>query len=250
MAVTTTIARHYYWRLVIMIVACLVFALWGAYDLWVKIPAKEQRFQQYEALQSRNDELEALAAANGGQLLDDENVKEYERVSKELKEVTVDGAPIQPAAYDRPTQWLFISCILMVPYFWLELARVKKRIYRLDEDGTLHLPKGTQPSETWRPSDIADIDMERWMAKSVAWLVHRDGTRIKLDDYKHKNLHLIVGAVASRLYPDQWTAEAKPVKAEEEAAQPERDEALSDDAGPQVADDESLVEVPPSVRKD
>jgi hypothetical protein len=247
MAVTTTIARHYYWRLVIMAVACLVFGLWGAYDLWVTIPAKEQRFQRYEELQKRNEDLEAQSAANGGKL-PEALQNEYDDVNRELKEVTVDGAPTAPAAYDRATQWLFISCILMVPYFWLELARVKKRVYSIDDDGTIHLPKGTQPSETWRPSDVADIDMNRWMAKSLAWLVHSDGTRIKLDDYKHRNLHLIVGAVASRLYPDQWTAEAKPVKTEEEAAEPETGEQVSDDAGPQVADDESLAEVPPTSR--
>ena len=89
-----------------------------------------------------------------------------------------------------------------------------------------------------------------WMAKSIAWLVHSDGTRVKLDDYKHKNLYLIVGAIASRLHPDQWTPEAKPVKAEQEAAEAVDNEGIGDDEGPQLADDESLAEVPRPANKD
>ena len=42
-----------------------------------------------------------------------------------------------------------------------------------------------------------------------------EGTRIKLDDYQYKNLHLIIGAIAARLHPDDWDAEARPVAAEE-----------------------------------
>ena len=58
------------------------------------------------------------------------------------------------------------------------------------------------------------------MAKSIAYVVHTQGTRVKLDDYKHRNLHLIVGGIASRLYPEAWDAEAKQIKADE----PEGDE--------------------------
>ena len=50
------------------------------------------------------------------------------------------------------------------------------------------------------------------MAKSVAAVEHRDGRRIKLDDYVHKDLHLIVGSIASRLHPEDWDDDAKPVK--------------------------------------
>ncbi len=42
--------------------------------------------------------------------------------------------------------------------------------------------------------------------------MHRDGTRVKLDDYKHRNLHLIIGRIASARYPGEWDAEAKPDK--------------------------------------
>ena len=82
-------------------------------------------------------------------------------------------------------------------------------MYRLDDEGTLHTPQGT-----WTRPQIADIDMNRWMAKSIAWVVHNDGSRIKLDDYKFRKLNLIIGAIASRLHPDDWDDEARPVKAD------------------------------------
>lgn len=131
--------------------------------------------------------------------------------------VTQRVAPIKrPSAYDRPTQWAFMLCLPFVPWcLWVYFA-TKQRVYRLDDDGTLHLPKAdvsANAGQVWTIDQIEDIDMSLWMKKSIAWVQHHDGTRVKLDDFKHKNLHLIVGAIASRLYPDEWDAEAKPIKA-------------------------------------
>jgi hypothetical protein len=124
-------------------------------------------------------------------------------------------APInRPSFYDRPVQWMFILCLPFVPWCLWVYFSTKRRVYRLDDDGTLHFePEAPGPAgKSWAMDDIADIDMSQWMRKSIAWVVHRDGTRVKLDDYKHKHLHLIIGAIASRLYPDEWDEEAKPVK--------------------------------------
>jgi hypothetical protein len=117
----------------------------------------------------------------------------------------------EPGRFDRATQWLFIACLPFVPYFLWGLLRVRGQSYRLDDDGTLHAP-----DQAWTADEIADIDMGRWMAKSVAWVVHTDGRRMKLDDYVHKDVHLIVGALASQRYPDEWDAEAKRVGADDE----------------------------------
>ena len=114
-----------------------------------------------------------------------------------------------PGKYDRITQWAFISCLPFGPYMLWVLVRTRRQVYRLDDDGTLHMREATWPRE-----EIADIDMGRWMAKSIAWVVHRDGTRAKLDDYKHRNLHLIVGSIAHRLAPREWDAEARPITEE------------------------------------
>ena len=84
-----------------------------------------------------------------------------------------------------------------------------------------------------RVPEIFDIDMGRWMAKSVAWVVHADGRRLKLDDYLHRNVHLIVGALASERYPDEWDAEAKRVGAGEEAGEAEASAAGAEASGPE-----------------
>jgi hypothetical protein len=237
MAITTRLAALYYWKQNAMAVLCVVFAAWGAYDLWVKIPDKQQRFERYEAVKQRIGEFEATSAANGG-TLPAEDTDAYNQANAELKQLTADAVPDKPSAYDKPTQWLFIACILFVPMALMEAARVKRRTYTLDDDGTLHCPAGTLPSADWRSADIADIDMGRWMAKSIAWLVHTDGTRIKLDDYKHKDLYKIIGVIANRLHPDQWTIEAKPVKPEEPADDAESGEP-SDDVTPPPDDEAS-----------
>lgn len=132
------------------------------------------------------------------------------------------GEVEQPSTYDRPMQWLFILCLPFVPwYIWGVVVNKRKR-FALDIDGTLHLP-----GETWSPGDLADIDMSKWMSKSKAWVVHRDGHRVLLDDYIFKGVYRIVGEIASARYPDQWTDEAKKVK-EAVADTPEAD--LNDEA--------------------
>ncbi|UCD75572.1 MAG: hypothetical protein JSV91_01390 [Phycisphaerales bacterium] len=133
------------------------------------------------------------------------------------------GSRKKPGAYDRWIKGLlFVPCLPAAAYIWWLFFKAKGRTYRLDDDGTLHMPEGT-----WAQDEIADIDMHRWMAKSIAYVVHTDGTRIKLDDYLYRDLHLIIGSIASGLYPDDWTEEAKPVEVEEEE---EVDDALAEEA--------------------
>ncbi len=72
------------------------------------------------------------------------------------------------------------------------------------------------------------------MAKSVAWVVNRDGTRVKLDDYKFKNLHLIVGRIAHRLTPEAWDEEARPRKDDENKSTPPAGSDDGSDAQPVI----------------
>lgn len=127
----------------------------------------------------------------------------------EVAERAVEGASAipRPRVYDRPVQWMFILCIPFAPYFLWEFYRQKSRVYQLDDDGTLHTPEGT-----FKPDSIRAIDMSKWMKKSIAHVEIDSGRRIKLDDYKQKDLHLIVGAIAAKLHPEEWDEHAKPVK--------------------------------------
>ena len=90
---------------------------------------------------------------------------------------------------------------------------MKKRsnAYALDDGGTLSTPEGS-----WSADDILDIDMERWISKTgkarttwTAKAIVKDHPPIVLDDYVYKDMHLIIGALAHRFYPDDWTPLAK-----------------------------------------
>jgi hypothetical protein len=279
MPVTTTIARHYAWRCLIIIAVCLALGLWGVYDYIYSIPAKQRQFARAEVLRlvldaldperwdaavadarkAVNAEIEGLERehyrpTSSADYVDDDFSEEAQAARVADLQAAVEsirdrqegpwflalmifrdalqgprpqspltGTQLQareaaeqglqavasvsrPAAYDRPMQWMFIACLPFVPYYlWMYFA-TRARVYRLDEDGTLHLP-----GAVWKQDEVVDIDMDRWMAKSIAHVVHRDGRRMKLDDYKHRNLHLIVGALASRMYPEKWTVDARPV---------------------------------------
>ncbi len=124
---------------------------------------------------------------------------------------TADVSP--PGKFDRATQWMFILCLPFAPYYTWSLLAARRRVYRLDADGTLHAPEGI-----WTKEEIADIDMGRWMSKSIAHVVHSDGRRIKLDDYVYRNVHLIVGAIASKRYPQEWATNARRRQAEPPAS--------------------------------
>jgi len=179
------------------------------------LAARAAEFQRaIESIRERNEDQWLLTLMLFDQALKAGEPAVYPLTGVHLlaHEVATKGADAvagisQPSTYDRPTQWLFILCLPFVPWSMWVYFRTKARVYRLDDDGTLHLP-----GQTWAADDIAEINMDRWMSKSIAEVVHTNGKRAVLDDYKHKDLHLIVGAIASRLYPDRWTEEAKVVK--------------------------------------
>lgn len=125
----------------------------------------------------------------------------------------VYGDAVKPGWYDRDVQWLFIASLPFAPYYFWSFVSTRNRRYQLDPDGTLHLPE-----DTWKGDEIADIDMHRWMAKSICWVVKSDSTRIKLDAHIYKNLDKIIGVIAHRLKADEWSLDARPVTADKNTA--------------------------------
>ena len=130
---------------------------------------------------------------------------------------TITAAVTPPSKFDRLTQWFFILCLPFAPWYAWTFAREARVVHRLEDDGSFHGPAGR-----WSSHEIADIDMSQWMRKSIAFVVHADGRREKLDDYVHRDVDRIVGAIAHRIYPEDWTEEAKAVK-KEAAAEPAAD---------------------------
>lgn len=200
-----------------MAVMCIAFSAWGAYDLFVTIPHRAERAQRYETLTASLKQLESARQDNAtrGRQPSAEELAEYQRVNDELTAIAPGGKiPSPPSKFDHVVQWIYISCLPFGLWPVISLLRVSKQRYRLEDDGTLHFAGDkTLGSAAWARHEIADIDMSRWMAKSIAWPVHAGGSRLRLDAFEHKNLDQIVGAIASRLYPDAWHSDARPVKA-------------------------------------
>lgn len=205
-------------------VLCAVFGVWGAYDLWVKIPAQERVFERYQTLSSEIQQLEErqASAMRSGRGVAQADLVALDQKKSELASLTPGGAaPTRPSKFNRLTQVIYILCLPCAPYFFWLLAKAKRQSYRLEEDGTLHFTGDPKRGDgAWPPQVIADIDMSKWMRKSIAHVVHIDGSVLKLDAYLYKNLHLIIGMIANRLHPDQWDPEARPVNrdADEQAS--------------------------------
>lgn len=225
MAIQTSIQPFTLWRNLGFAMLCAVFAVWGWYDYEYKIPRLEKDSAAYIAAKDTRAALEKSAETaplNAEQL---KQMEEAKVVLADIKERYGSGVPSKPAAYDRPMQlWLYVvGCgVLGVPAFLWPVIRTSRRSYRLDDDGTLHTP-----DERIDVHQIVDIDMSRWCSPSgdrrstwTAKAVLQDGRKLLLDDHDHKNMHLIIGAIAHRLHPDQWTPEAKRI--DPDAPKPEQ----------------------------
>ena len=227
MPITTNVAPSYAWRMIFIGVLCAVFGVWGAYDLWVKIPRQERAFEQYKTIDAEIKKLEEkqTAVRKSGRELSREELLNLDQARSQLTALMPGGAPpVPPSKFNKATQWAYILCLPTAPYFFLLVRRVRKQMYSLDEEGNLgFVNDDAQGSGTWKRDEIADIDMSIWMRKSIAHAVHTDGKRLKLDAYLHKNLDKIVGLIANRLHPDQWDPEAKPIKPAEEDVSDELD---------------------------
>lgn len=226
MAVSTTPQPRRFWMTVAYLVLCLGLGLWGAYDYFVTIPAKDAAFNRYTEILARKAAIEQSTQRTEAE------INEYLLIQKELDEKFV-AEPEKPSTLDRAVQlWVYmIFCgVISTPYCVFALYRLTSRKHHLSDSGDL-----THPDGVWKSEEIADIDMSRWMSKSIATVVHRDGRRVDLDDYKYKSMHLIVGHFAHRFHPEQWTSDARLVKKEapaEGGSQDGGEPAESNDRGP------------------
>lgn len=122
--------------------------------------------------------------------------------------ITAYGKFPVPNKWNRMVQWLFILCGPYSVVAGLQLIGGLRKKYSVDDEGNFHHPQGS-----WGATEISDIDMSRWMSKSVAKIVHADGRAVKVDDYVHQDADQIIGAIAHRLRPEEWTDHAKAVGA-------------------------------------
>ncbi|MSR34496.1 MAG: hypothetical protein EXS12_06840 [Phycisphaerales bacterium] len=230
MVIRTTIQPFVLWRNTIFAILCAIFGLWGWYDYSIKIPALEVDCETFDQAKETIKKLETQS--NTAQL-NSTQTAEYAAAKKNVDEITARnvGAPTKPSQYDRPMQlWLYIiGCgMLGTPFFIWPILQTTKKRYELQDNGTLLSPQGT-----FTVDQIAEIEMNRWCAKEgdrrstwTATVVTTDGKRILLDDHDFKNMHLIIGAIANRMMPDKWTADAKRISEQTEAEVASANEAV------------------------
>lgn len=204
----------------------------------------EQTQQLVRALQENKQEQQMVAALGLFQTaLNQQRTREGVLSNEQMlaNRIAVDTLAgmetvTPPSAFDRAFQWVYILCLPFAPFLVWRWWSKHTRRYELDDDGVLHLPG----DKKWSREDVADIDMNRWMDKSIAYVVHQDGSRVELDDYYYQNMHLIVGHYAHGFYPEQWHEDARQVRDEapEEAdstgREPHAEAAGSDDDPPRI----------------
>lgn len=264
MAITTSLAPSYSLKAIIMAIVCIVLGVWGVFDYVVVIPKAITQSERAALLrdfvqpalyvelgaEERNNASVALASAletNDGldeqwsdSLLlfqgavksgDGSTLAESQEILSEY--LAEYGNVTPPSKYDRPMQWLFIICIPFGFYYLLARAKMVKKAsaYRLEDNGTLTTPEGS-----WTSEEIKDIDMERWISKTgkarstwTAKVIVENRAPILLDDYVYKDMYLIIGQLAHRFYPEEWTPLAKRVKNMESAPLGDADVASEDE---------------------
>ncbi len=88
-----------------------------------------------------------------------------------------------------------------------------------NDDGDAHW--GEAFSDVSDPGDNADLYPELHVGRLPVHTAAEVATyRTKLDAYLHRDLDRIIGAIAARLHPERWDAQAKPVR-KTEAAPPD-----------------------------
>ncbi len=233
-----------------MAIVCIVLGLWGIWDYVVAIPKAETGATRDALLDDTvrpametelgSDERSAATVlldvnienlnfdTNSDWIASVEIFKDslansavsdpiYEEALQ--RELNLYGDITPPSKYDRPMQWLFILCLPFGLYYFRAYIIMNKKagMYCLDDDGTLTTPEGV-----WKSNEISDIDMSRWIAKTgnarstwIAKAVVEGGQPVVLDDYIYHDMHMIIGSIAHRFYPDQWTPLARRVKVED-----------------------------------
>ena len=231
-----------------MTIVCVVLGLWGIWDYVIAIPEAARGAARAEILRvvkngldtpnGSPERLKAITVIGVALESDGYTDEDWDADLAQMK-VALEGAQIEiqrealggvekglkayghiiaPSKYDRPMQWVFISCLPFGLWYLLSYLKMKKRasIYELSDDGTLTTPEGS-----WPTSEVKDIDMSTWISKTakarLTWTakVVVDGREpIELDDYVYQDMHLIIGALAHQFYPDDWTPLARRIKIE------------------------------------
>lgn len=183
---------------------CLGFGIWGWYDYSVKIPQERADFAEFTAAEKTKSDLEAEARVSS---LSDEQKLRFREAESVLARFT--EKPVEPSSYDDEIQlWVYIvGCgVLGTPVGIWSQWRLSRKRFKLGDDGSLTTVEGSYSAD-----QLAGIDMDRWMEKSIATVITTEDKRIDLDDYHYKGVEDIVAILAARFHPGKWTSDARPI---------------------------------------
>lgn len=201
--------KRFIW-LIVYTTLCLGLGVWGAYDYWVRIPNEEQQYRDFESVKGTFDSLQKKA--DEGRSLSAAERIAYEESKKRVAEFQPPPSPVP--AWDRPLQLYVyvIGCgIISGPWFFWSLLKVRHKRVELTELSDAGILRSGDTTIEVRHA--TEIDMSRWMSKSIAVVRGSDGRSIEIDDYMLQHGETVVGFFAHRLLPAEWTTEAKRVTA-------------------------------------
>lgn len=196
--------------LVVYSVLCFGLGVWGAYDYWIRIPHDEQQYAEFESVKGTFDSLQKKA--DEGKSLSAEERTAYEKSKKLMAGFQPPPTPVP--AWDRPLQLYVyvIGCgIISAPWFLWTLMKARGRRVELTELSDAGVLRSS--NATIEVRQAIEIDMSRWMSKSIATVRGPGGASIEIDDYMLADGHKVVGFFAHRFSPAEWTTEAKRVTA-------------------------------------
>ena len=208
-------------KLIVLILLCLVSAVYGGWQYWIRIPEREAIFAEYVQAVEVHNQLVAKAeqqAAVGGSLSPDE-ITAYEQAETVLT-TYADDKPQKPSKYDGLISLVvwFAGGLSGLPFLIWPLWKHRNGGWILDEEGTLRSPKG----ELIRDAEIKDIDMSSWRglinpqaSNKSTWhakLILEDDRKVLLDDYPWDGVSRIIARYAHRFHPDTWDEQGEPIQ--------------------------------------
>ncbi len=137
------------------------------------------------------------------------------------------GQPKRLNSYDIPSQWAIVAVGLLIGTWSLIgfFAASRHKFVFDAEDGSLTIDGTKIPA-----SDMETIDKRRWQKKSIAYLVTKDGTKHKLDDWIYAKTDDIVKELEKSLGLEDAPAaeEETPTEASEDTPAEETDTPVDD----------------------
>jgi len=205
MVIETRIARRYWVRKALLAFMFFAFGCLALYDGFVKYPKEV-------VLYNENLEYEQLKQQRASSSLTQAEATRFAELDTKFSDPTMGKIPKRSQKDIVLQHGLAVLCFpaaLALVITWLISARRK---FIIQEDGTLIAPEGTFP-----PSAMTDIDMTRWMDKSIARLEinggpDKGGAAVKLDAWIYDGMDETIENLARRFHPEQY-ADKPPVAA-------------------------------------